>query len=176
MVGQEIPAGTQITAEMLRSTDVASEGLLIIKESEAGQVLGTYASSTLNEGQLLDTTMLQETSPYPPGSVRVGVPLTGGLVPADLRAGDQVRMIRAGDSSASATPLALGLVLNVVGSSEDGGLSGGGGGGSTATVLVPAAASDAVVDAAGADVLGMALVERGLSPADAQLTALGGGR
>ncbi|RLV56869.1 hypothetical protein D9V41_03605 [Aeromicrobium phragmitis] len=172
VVDRTIPAGTEITAEMLRTADVAAEGLNLIPVSEADEVLGTYARTTLREGQLLDTTMLQTSSPYPAGSVRVGVPLVAGKVPDGLRDGDEVRLIRVGDSTGSGALLGTGLILGSA-EGESGGAFSGEGSGSSATVLVTSQAADAIVNAAGSDQLGMALIRRGVTPEDANLTSGG---
>jgi hypothetical protein len=70
-------------------------------------------------------------------------------------------------------PLATALVLDTSATKADS-LSGGGGG-SVGTLLVPEDAADAVVDAAGNDVLGVALLERGVPVDEADLETLGSG-
>ena len=175
VLAQDVPAGTEITADLLRTTDVASEGTLLIAESDANQVIGLHARTSLTEGQLLDTTMLQDGAPYPDGTVRVGVPLTVGLVPSGLRADDEVRLVRASDGSNAPEPLAVALVISTSAAEQSGGLAGGDGtGGSSATLLVPEDAADAIIDASGSDLLGIALLSRGVTLDDAQLTVLGG--
>ncbi|GAA3528647.1 hypothetical protein GCM10022234_27410 [Aeromicrobium panaciterrae] len=168
---QDVAVGTQITADMLSTAEVASEGLMLIPEDQANTVIGTYARTSLSSGQLLDTSMLVKGAPFNTTAVRVGVPLTEGQVPGDLRSGDQVRIIRISDGSAVAQPLAVGLFLTS--SSKDGDRFGGSGSSASATLLVPATAADAVVDAAGNDKLGLALIKRGVSVEDAGLLTLG---
>lgn len=170
---EDVPAGTEITADMLGSTRVASEGLSLIPEDQAGTAIGTYADTALNAGQLLDTTMLVKSSPFGTDQVRVGVSLTAGQVPLDLRSGDEVRIIRLGDGTNPVQPLAVGLVLDVERSEGGGGLSGGSSS-TSASLLVPARAADTVIDAAGNEVLGMALIRRGVAVEDAQLLVLEG--
>jgi hypothetical protein len=168
---QPVAPGTEITTDMLGTTRVASEGLDLIPEKDARSVLGTFARTALEKGQLLDTTMVVSGDPIGDDQVRVGVALTPGQYPPGLQSGDEVRILRLGDGSAQVAPLAVGLVIDI-GATEDGGLSGSGGG-TLATLLVPAEASDDVVDASGNDKLGMALVRRGVPVKDAQLTVLG---
>lgn len=170
---QDVAAGTEITADMLGTTPVASEGLALIPEDQASTAIGTYARAPLSKGQLLDTTVLTTAEPFGTNEVQVGIPLVDGQVPPGLRSGDQVRIVRIGDGNTPVQPLAVGLVLSASGS-EEGGLAGGGSSKSTATVLVPALAADAVVDASGNELLGMSLIRRGVAVDDARLQVLGG--
>ncbi len=171
VVTQDVPVGTEITADLLGTTDVASDQLLLVPADQADSVLGTYARTGLSQGQLLDTSMLQTDAPFDSGDVRVGVPLTAGRVPTDLRSGDQVRIVRLGDGTAPAAPLAVGLLLST-NAAEAGGLADTNTGGSGATLLVPAESADAIVDAAGNDLLGLALIKRGVTTDNAGLTPL----
>lgn len=170
---QDVAAGTKITNDMLGTTPVASEGLMLIPENQVDEVLGTYTRTALTKGQLLDTSVLTTAEPLGSDDVQVGVPLKDGQVPPGLRSGDEVRLVRVGDGTGAVRPLAVGLVLNSE-ASADGGLTGGGNSSGTATVLVPARAADEVVDAAGNELLGMSLIRRGVAIDDADLLVLGG--
>lgn len=170
---QDVPAGTKITTDMLGTTRVASEGLKLIPESSASTVLTTYARAPLSAGQLLDTTVITEIPPVNADQVQVGVTLKAGQIPVNLRSGDEVRIVRLGDGGGPVQPVAVGLVLSAGTTQEGGGLSGGTSA-SSASVLVPARAADAVIDASGNDLLGMALLRRGVAIDDAQLLVLGG--
>ncbi|WP_297782117.1 SAF domain-containing protein [Aeromicrobium sp.] len=170
---QDVSAGAKITADMLGTTPVASEGLALVPESQADSVIGTYARSALSKGQLLDTTVLTTAEPFGTNQVQVGVPLVDGQIPPGLRSGDEVRIVRLGDGNTPVQPLAVGLVLGASGS-EEGGLASGGTTTSTGTVLVPALAADSVVDASGNELLGMSLIRRGVAVDDARLQVLGG--
>lgn len=162
----DVPAGTEITRDVLSQTNVAADSRLLVPVDSVGSVLGTYTKVPLNEGQLLDTSMLVQDNPLASGDVaEVGVPLVDGRVPSGLDSGDLVRVVRVGESSSPGTPLAIALVLRVQ--------SGGGGGGSlvgggdddapsAATLLVPVEVADAIVDAAGNNTIGMSLVDRGV--------------
>jgi hypothetical protein len=172
MLTQDVAAGTKITSDMLGTTPVASEGLMLVPESKVDEVLGTYTRTALTRGQLLDTSVLTTAEPFGANQVQVGVPLKDGQVPPGLRSGDEVRIVRVGDGSSEVHPLAVGLVLSAA-TSEDDGLSSSGSRTSTATVLVPALAADAVVDASGNELLGMSLIRRGVAIDDAKLQVLG---
>ena len=169
---QDVPAGTEITTDMLGTTRVASEGLKLIPESDASVVLGTYARTSLSSGQLLDTTVVVTSPPINADQVQVGVTLKAGQIPVGLKSGDEVRLVRLGDGGGPVQPLAVGLVLSAGTTDGGGGLSGGAST-SSASVLVPARAADAVIDASGNELLGMALIRRGVSIEDAQLLVLG---
>ena len=172
VLNQDVAVGTQITRQMLSTTNVASDTLMLIPENQVGSVLGTYSRTALTRGQLVDTSMLTTREPFGSSQVQVGVPLTTGKVPSGLRSGDEVRLVRVGDGSNAAEPLAVGLVLGTDTSEDGGSLGGGGDGGSSATILVPAEASDIVIDAAGNDLLGMALIRRGVAVDEANLVSL----
>lgn len=172
VVGQDLAIGQEITPDVLVRSRVAAESTLLVRENQASQVLGTYARIALQEGQLLDTTMLVRTPPAGDDTATVGVPLASANVPPGLRAGDEVRLIRISDGTNPAGALATALVT------DTGSTGGGDGLGATAearlaTLLVPADAADAVVDAAATGRLGMALLRRGVAVDEAVLTPLG---
>jgi hypothetical protein len=170
---QDVPVGTEITADVLGTTRVASEGLNLVPEGDARSLIGTFAKTAMPAGRLLDYSSVVTDEPVDDDQVRVGVVLTSGKYPPGLQSGDEVRIVRLGDGSTPVAPLAVGLVVDEA-TSESGGLSDSGGSSTQATLLVPADASDAVIDASGNDRLGLALVRRGVAIDDAQLTVLGG--
>lgn len=171
VANQDIAVGAKITEDMLSTTNVASDKLLLIPGNQVRSVVGTFARTSLTRGQLVDTSVLTTRSPFSTSQVQVGVPLSAGKVPDGLRSGDEVRLVRVGDGSNAAQPLAVGLVLTTF-AGDKGGSLGGGGSSSRATILVSADVSDAVIDAAGNDLLGMALIRRGVSAEDANLESL----
>lgn len=173
VMAQNVPAGTEITTDLLATTDVASDGLKVVPGDQAGQVLGTFTTIPLAQGQLLETSSLTSATPFGTDKAQVGVPLEGGSAPDGLRSGDLVRLVRIGDGNTPPTPIATALVLSTNTDTRGGSLGGGGQTSSSATVLVPLAASDATVDAAANDRLGIALSQRGISVADARLVTLG---
>jgi len=181
VVNADVPAGTEITRDMLGQTNAAIDSDVVIPVESVASILGTYAKVPLSQGQLLDTTMLVRTNPLENGQVaEVGVPVVEGRVPDGLRSGDLVRVMRIGEnSSGGGQALALALVVNPPTTSESGGVLGGGGQSksSAATLLVPLEVADAVVDAAGNNRIGMALVDRGVAVTDTdRLRSLVSGR
>jgi len=165
---QDVPAGTEITRDLLGRTNVATDSDLVVPAGAIGQVLGTYAKVPLSQGQLLDTSMLVLDNPIGDGTVaEVGVPLVKGRVPDGLDSGDLVRVVRLSDNGTEGVPLALALVLRPPEESGGGGVLGGGESDTAAaTLLVPVRTADAIVDAAGNNRLGLALVDRGVSVSD----------
>ncbi|MFD1827758.1 MULTISPECIES: SAF domain-containing protein [Mumia] len=176
VVKQDVPAGTEITTDLLSTSMVASEGLKIVPEDQVSEVLGTYARVPISEGQLLDTTMLTTGEVLADDTARVGVQLVGGRAPTDLRSGDEVRLIRLAEGAGGEpTPLATAIVLRTS-TAESGGLVDGGSGGGGATLMVPSRAADDVVDASAGERLGIALIRRGVAVDEADLSVLGGPR
>jgi hypothetical protein len=176
VLAQDVPAGTEITTDVLATTDVAADGLQLVPSDQAGQVLGTYTTVPLSQGQLLETSSLTTAEPFGTDKTQVGVPLSGGMAPDGLRSGDLVRLVRVGDGNTPPAPIATALVLSTSTDTSGGTLGGGGESSTSATVLVPTTAADAAVDAAANDRLGVALAQRGVSVADARLVNLGTSR
>ncbi|MTB89258.1 SAF domain-containing protein [Aeromicrobium senzhongii] len=165
----DVPAGTEITRDILGETNVSSDSDLIVPAGALSSVLGTYSRVPLSKGQLLDTSMLVRTNPLGGGKLaEVAVPLVEGRVPDGLDSGDLVRVVRIGEGEGTSVPLALALVVRPPVESGGGGVLGGGGDskGSAATLLVPIDIADAIVDAAGNNRIGMSLVDRGVAVTD----------
>src|SRR5690606_32104084 len=91
--------GTQIVAEHLSTTRVASEGTLLVPASQLNQVVGSYANVEISEGQLIDTTMVTTSGLLAsPESVAVGATLSPGRLPASgLNSGDLVDLVNVAD-------------------------------------------------------------------------------
>lgn len=95
MAARDIAVGQEITADDVTTTQVASEGTLLIPESQEDLVIGQFADITVSKGQLLDTTMLTATRTLQEGKVAVGASFAEGRVPASgLTAGDIVQLVR----------------------------------------------------------------------------------
>ena len=173
VVGTEVAVGEQITADMLRSTNVSGDGLDAIPVDQADQVVDTlYARQTLHPGQLLQPDLLRKQPPLEADQAQVGVPLTSGKYPPGLRSGDEVRLLRIGDLQRPSKALSTGLVLDV----RKGATSGFGSEAqsSVATILVPQGVADQIVGATGTDELGIALIGRGVAIDEAEIVDLSG--
>ncbi|WP_244929763.1 SAF domain-containing protein [Nocardioides sp. W7] len=159
---RDIPAGTLITEDDLREVQVASEDVPTISVDLVEQVLGTYAKVPIPAKSLVGENVITKTSPVTDGRAEVAIPLNPALTPAGLSSGDLVQVIRisgaAGDGGAEV--LGEGLVMKVdSGKSEQlGGSSAG-----SLNLLVPAEAAAAIVNAAGSNTAGLAILERGQS-------------
>ena len=169
-VNREIPAGTQITAADLTTTQVASENLRLIPEELSGQVVGLYAKTTINRNQLLDERMLTEESPLSDGRAIVSMLLSPALTPQQvLETGDKVMVIRVDDEAggtAEGQALTEALVVGKSRASKD---DFGGGNAGSVTLLVPEEAAESVVNAAGGNKAGLALLSRSNAPEDVTL-------
>lgn len=163
---REIPPGTEITAADLVEVAVASDGLDVVPGEALDQVLGAYSVSTIPQGSLVNAGNLSTQAPVGDGRAQVSVPLNPALTPAGLTSGDLVEVVRvSGGSAGRVQVLTEALVVDVSrGSADDlGGVQAG-----TATLLVPTEVAADVVDAAGSDLAGLALLERG-QPVDVDL-------
>lgn len=159
----DIAPGTLITAEHVREVNVASEGLRLIPADLASQILDgdTYARVQIRQDSLFDENVLTKEEPIGAARAIVSVPLTADLTPReDLRSGDLIKVfsVARGDTGGPSLTLTEALVLDVHRGSED---DLGGGGGSL-SLLVPREAAADVVNAAGSDSAGVALLQRGL--------------
>jgi len=99
--------GHQIVAADLVEVSVPNGGTLnTLDWSQHTSVVGQYAATPLQPGQLLPSGATVATLTPPPGSSLVAVALKNGLLPAaELRAGDSVRVV-AVQTTASSAPTA----------------------------------------------------------------------
>lgn len=175
VLNQQVATGTKVTAGMISYENVSGDGVDFIPKSEASKFLDRfYARGTLYKKQLLTADMLRRDPPLEADQAQVGVPLTSGKYPPDLRSGDAVRLTRIGDASNPSTALGTGLVLTVT-KSKSGGF-GSDAKSSVATILIPKSVADLVVGATGTDDLGIVIVDRGVSLGDEDIEALAPGR
>lgn len=164
----DIDAGSVITADDLTTANVASDGLDLIPESLAGDLASGrfFASGPITAGTLINRGMLDDTDPLVDGRAIVSVPLSPTLTPAGaLRSGDIVSVVgvSTGEGGGDVTPLTEAFVLDVnQGSSEELGDTQSG----SVTLLVPDEVAAAVIDAAGRNVAGLAVLRHGASADD----------
>ncbi len=99
--------GHQITASDLVEVSVPNGGMLnTLDWSQHTSIVGQYAATPLQPGQLLPSGATVATLTPPPGSSVVAVALKNGLLPAaELHPGDSVRVV-AVQTTASSTPTA----------------------------------------------------------------------
>lgn len=163
---QPIGPGEQITEDDLEVVRVASEGLGLLGEDYADEVIGAYATTAIAANTLLDRNLVSTENPIPDGRAIVSVPLDGKLAPAStVRSGDLVQVVRATSASGAgdeAEVLGTAYVLEVtepetdeLGASTDV---------PTASLLVLDEAALSVIDAASAGEAGLAILDSGLDP------------
>lgn len=153
-----IAAGEQITEEKLSTTQVASDSDLLIPESQADELVGTYASTQITSGQLIDTSMANQSGAMSTDGVAVGASLESGFLPANgLQAGDVVDLVSIA-SGAGETLVEDARVSSVQASDGSNGTTAG----ATATFIVERSESAEVGATAANSQLVAVLVERGV--------------
>lgn len=98
--------GQQITANDLVEVSVPNGGSLnALDWSQRTSIVGQYAVTTLQAGQLLPSGAVASKLTPPAGSSLVAVGVKNGLLPAaELRAGDSVRVVAVQTSATTTTP------------------------------------------------------------------------
>ncbi|GEK22898.1 SAF domain-containing protein [Cellulomonas xylanilytica] len=164
IAARDIAVGQEITADDVSTTQVASEGTLLIPASQEDLVVGQFADITVTKGQLLDTTMLTTTRTLQEGKVAVGASLAEGRAPASgLVAGDIVQLVRVTEGKGTVmVPNAL--VSSTSGTDEE---STTGSGATTVTFIVDAGEGAAIAGVAAEGQLSAVLVTRG-APLDGE--------
>ena len=163
---QSIEPGAQITEDDLGVVRVASEGLGLIGEEYADDVIGAYATTRIEANTLLDENLVSSEDPIPDGRAIVSVPLDGKLAPVStVRSGDLVQVVRATSASGGtekAEVLGTAYVLEVTEPETD--ELGGATTAATASLLVLDDVALSVIDAASAGEAGLAILESGQEP------------
>jgi SAF domain-containing protein len=92
VAARDIPIGTKITDADLASAQVAADGAESVASSARSNFVGTYATTTVPEGTLVNRTMFRVGSPTPSDAIVVGVVVTSAQRPAaPIVTGDVVR-------------------------------------------------------------------------------------
>lgn len=152
-----IEAGQQITAEHLTTTRVAAENDSLIPASQEDALVGRYAATRINEGQLVDATMTNTSGALSGGGVAVGASLANGFLPASgLRAGDIVDLVSI--ASGQGETIVEDARVSSVQSIDSTGTQAG----ATATFIVERGQSAEVAGVAATNQLVVVLVERGV--------------
>jgi len=164
VAARDIEPGAKISADDLRTARVASEGLDLIDEEFAEDVVGTYATTSIPENTLLDQRMLATEDPVPPGRAIVSVPLGGKVAPGRIAEGDVVQVIRTTATDASSKPevIGTGYVLEVSEPSTD--ELGASAEGPIADLLVLDDAALSVLDAVQSEEVALAITDTGQKP------------
>lgn len=164
IAARDIAAGRQITQGDLAITPVAAGDVPLVPAGRASEVVGSYASTTIPAGRLLDAAMVTATSPLRTGQAEVGLVVNPGRAPAGgLAAGDRVSIVRV--ATAAGTVVAQdALVLRVDEGSTPGDIIGGpfeGGAGPLLVTVVVSEGEAPAVAAVGVDgAFSLIVVER----------------
>jgi len=93
-VVRDLPAGTQLTADDVRSIDVSADpSLAVVHAVDLPTIVGQYAKVRIVGGGLLSTGLLQTRPLVGPGAAVVAVTVPAGEVPAGLRERSQVEVV-----------------------------------------------------------------------------------
>ena len=93
-VVRDLPAGTQLTADDVRSIDVSADpSLAVVHAVDLPTIVGQYAKVRIVGGGLLSTGLLHARPLVGPGAAVVAVTLPAGEVPAGLRERSQVEVV-----------------------------------------------------------------------------------
>lgn len=100
-VVRDVPAGTQITIDMLRTVDVDADPTVnLIDGDRLDSLVGSYAKVRLVSGSLVTDESLQATSLVTPGNSVVAIQVTDGSLPIGLRERVPVVIVIPADRSA----------------------------------------------------------------------------
>jgi len=107
-VVHDLPAGTQLTADDVRSIDVSTDpSLATVRTVDLAAIVGQYAKVRIVSGGLLAAGLLQAQPLVAPGSAVVAVTVPSGELPAGIRERSQVEVVMPSAGSArDAAPVA----------------------------------------------------------------------
>lgn len=146
-VVQDVPAGEQITATMLRTVNVDADPTVnLVDGDQLDSLVGSYAKVRLVSGSLVTAEALQAGPLVTPGNSVVAIQVADGSLPIGLRERVQVMLVIPGEHGAadaaptSVTGRVVGLALDTTSALGEQSLS------------VEVAAADAAIVAAADDV------------------------
>ena len=97
---RDVPAGQQITADMLRTVDVDADPTVnVIAGDRIDSLVGTYAKVRLVAGSLVTAEALQPTPLVAPGTSVVAIQVADGSLPIGLRERVPVLLVVPGQGS-----------------------------------------------------------------------------
>ncbi len=160
-VVRDVPAGEQITPDMLRTVDAKiDDSVAVVPASQIDSIVGSYAKVRLLSGTLVSEPSLQPEPLVGPGASIVAVQIAEGAIPVGLRERVPVDIVIPADpNDAAASDLTVGarvVALPIAPSSAIGIMS----------LSVEVAAADAATVAAADDVR-LVLLEPRPDPAQA---------
>jgi hypothetical protein len=156
-VVHDIPAGSQLRADDVRSIELSTDpSLAVVEASDLTAVVGSYAKVRIVSGGLLASALLQAAPLVIPGAAVVAVSIPVGELPAGLRERSQVQVIipPRGDTVDAVSVVGRIVGLPAAPDQTTGQLS----------VSIEVAVADAVVIAA-AETVRLVLLDPGVDPA-----------
>lgn len=158
-VVQDVPAGAQITSDMLRTVDVDVDGTVnVIAGAEIGTLIGQYAKVRLVSGSLVVLTAIQSNPLLSTGNAVVAIEVKAAELPVGLRERVPVQLVLpASGTNESAVPTSIEGRIVGLPLASDSGLG-------TQSVSIEVDAADAAAVAA-ADVVRVVLLVPSEDPA-----------
>ena len=118
-VVRDVPAGTQLTGDMLRTVEVAADNSVnLVGGGELDSLIGSYAKVRLVSGALVTAQSLQSVPLVGEGSSVVAIQVAEGTLPIGLRERSRVQLVIpavASQGADGATPAPAAIVGRVVG-------------------------------------------------------------
>ena len=161
----EIRPGQRVTASDFQVTRVAADSAALVPASAQGSFVGSFATTDIPAGSLLNPRMFQVGNVIPTDGVVVGVTLNQSQRPSgELHAGDVVRVFlvpksSSGDSGATGVLVAAARVTAVSSSSGDLGSSG-----TAVSLLVRESDAQSVIAAASAGQVALGQLPKSTTP------------
>ena len=116
-VVRDVPAGTQLTADDVRSIEVdADDSLRSVQADRLSTIVGQFAKVRLVSGSLVVVEALQSTPLVSPGAAVVAIQVPEGALPSGLRERSNVQLIvpPTGDGSTAPDPtIVIGHVVGL---------------------------------------------------------------
>jgi hypothetical protein len=161
-VVRDVPAGSQLTGDMLRTVEVAVDATVnVVDGDQLDSLVGSYAKVRLVSGALVTAEALQATPLVSSGSAVVAIEVAEGSLPIGLRERSAVQLVipagaASGSPDAAAPSAIVGRVVGLpIETSSALGMQ---------SISVEVAADDAIALAAADDVR-VVLIEPGNDPA-----------
>jgi len=113
-VVRDVPAGAQITADMLRTTDVDADSTVnLVPGERLDALIGRYAKVRLVSGSLITAETLQDVPLVRPGGAIVAIQVAEGTLPIGLRERVPVLLVVGGSTDEEAPTTVTGRVVGL---------------------------------------------------------------
>ena len=113
-VVRDLPAGSQIGADDVRSIELSTDpSLAVVKTTDLASVVGQYTKVRIVTGGLLAPGLLQPQPLVAPGSAVVAVTIPSGELPAGLRERSQVQIVIPAVGDEAQLPPVVGRVVGL---------------------------------------------------------------